>query len=698
MQHLSVGGSGHNWLLVGVVLVLLTSSVTAAEGPQENIDDEVRPGAVAIEPPTVRSIGLEWEIGGDLNRNASVEVYYRQAGSTDWREGLPLFRLHNETVPAENATDPDNANRPPEESAFYYVTPNMFTGSIFDLQPDTSYEVRMRMLDPDGVRGQAEQSVEVRTRPIPRRYGGGDVYHVYPVGWEGLRDEPSFEGLLRAYNYGAEHADWNHAYEPRVRPGDTVMVHAGEYKADRFEYGNYTRNGPGVGGPGYGVPFDGTYLLTGQGTAERPITIMASGDGEVWFDGDGNHMLFNVQVADYHIFDGINIRNTNIAYDAGIKRIAGARGLTIVNSRIEEVGVAVQTDFEGSRDFYIADNTIVGRVSADNLVGWTGAGVWVDRPDWPADLSSFQGIRLYGPGHVVEYNTVERFHDGIALATFGRPGTLPDLQPDPAFIDRLDFDPRYVTGPNSVDIMNNDIRNISDICIEPDGGARNIRILRNRCVNVASTAMRSQPAFGGPHYYIRNLVYHAPRGTTLGASSGSSGQVMYNNTVFGGIGATGSNHHFLNNLVVTAMPGSRMMDMSTFTSYSSSDYNGFVPGANGSTLFRWRSPNGVPQEYDLSRLSVREYDSLVDYQMGTGQDVHSVLLTLDVFVDVVLPDIDNPSALYDGDDFDFSLVSGSSAIDAGLALPGVTDRATGNAPDLGALEVGIQVPHYGRRN
>jgi len=191
----------------------------------------------------------------------------------------------------------------------------------------------------------------------------------------------------------------------------------------------------------------------------------------------------------------------------------------------------------------------------------------------------------------------------------------------------------------------NDLRNISDICIEPDGGARNIRVMRNRCVNVASIAIRSQPAFGGPHYYIRNLVYHAPGGTALNASSGSSGQVMYNNTVFGGIGATGSNHHFLNNLVVTAMPGSRMMEMSTFTSYSSSDYNGFVPGANGSTLFRWRSPNGVPQEYDLSRLSVREYDNLVDYQTGTGQDVHSVLLTLDVFVKVALPDIENPSAL-----------------------------------------------------
>ncbi len=74
------------------------------------------------------------------------------------------------------------------------------------------------------------------------------------------------------------------------------------------------------------------------------------------------------------------------------------------------------------------------------------------------------------------------------------------------------------------------------------------------------------------------------------------------------------------------------------------------------------------------------------------------MLTLGVFVDVALRDIENPSALYDGDDFDFSLVPASIAIDAGVALPGVTDEATGNAPDLGALELGLPVPHYGRRN
>jgi len=36
-------------------------------------------------------------------------------------------------------------------------------------------------------------------------------------------------------------------------------------------------------------------------------------------------------------------------------------------------------------------------------------------------------------------------------------------------------------------------------------------------------------------------------------------------------------------------------------------------------------------------------------------------------------------------------------VDRGLSLPTVTDGFAGRAPDLGALEVGQAVPHYGPR-
>ncbi len=37
----------------------------------------------------------------------------------------------------------------------------------------------------------------------------------------------------------------------------------------------------------------------------------------------------------------------------------------------------------------------------------------------------------------------------------------------------------------------------------------NIRVMRNRCFNAALGAMSPQPIFGGPVYFIRNVVYNA---------------------------------------------------------------------------------------------------------------------------------------------------------------------------------------------
>jgi hypothetical protein len=50
-------------------------------------------GEFIVEPPTLVSLGFEWRISGDDNRNAQVEVTYRQKGEAGWRDALPLLRL-----------------------------------------------------------------------------------------------------------------------------------------------------------------------------------------------------------------------------------------------------------------------------------------------------------------------------------------------------------------------------------------------------------------------------------------------------------------------------------------------------------------------------------------------------------------------------------------------------------------------------
>ena len=180
---------------------------------------------------------------------------------------------------------------------------------------------------------------------------------------------------------GAGTGDWNVVYQRKVGPGDVILVHAGLYKGDRHNYVDPLS-----------TTFDGAYLLTAKGTPERPIVIRAAGDGEVIFDGDGAFRLFDVMAADYHIFDGLTIRNTEVAFWAGVKDVAGAKGLTVRNCRIENVGVGVTTQFAGSKDFYIADNVFLGRDDRHRVLGWANPGALRRASD--QQLLRGQGLRL----------------------------------------------------------------------------------------------------------------------------------------------------------------------------------------------------------------------------------------------------------------------------------------------------------------
>src|SRR2546422_481754 len=83
---------------------------------------KVKAGELVIDPPTLINLGFEWVIEGDENRNAKVEVSYRKQGSGPWKPALPLLRLHGERI---FQTD----------GVFDVVSPNMFAGSILDLEP-----------------------------------------------------------------------------------------------------------------------------------------------------------------------------------------------------------------------------------------------------------------------------------------------------------------------------------------------------------------------------------------------------------------------------------------------------------------------------------------------------------------------------------------------------------------------------------
>jgi len=623
-----------------------------------NAQDTTTAGELVVEPPTLHALGFEWYIDGDDNRNAAVSLEYRESGAQDWQTGLPLLRIQREEMRRVY-------------NAFDYTAPNMFAGSLFDLAPDTEYEVRLTLTDPDNDL-EAMELVQVRTRPVPMPAADGRTFHVYPIGYEGEKQEPAFTGLLNAYYTSANGADWFNAFPPRVQPGDTIMVHAGEYKADRYRYANPT-----------GLLFDGTYRLRQGGTKDKPIAIVAAGDGEVIFDGNGSHVLFDVMAADYLYFEGITIRNTEVGIQAGYKDLAGAEGLVVKNSRFEQVGRGIYTDWSGSKDFYIADNAFIGKSHPDRLEGWIGR-TWQGTPVFPTPVISELAIKVYGSGHVITHNYVANFHDGIDHATYGAPDGNPDI-----IRERM---------PVSIDITNNDITNVDDNCIETDGAMHNVRVLRNRCFNQAHRALSVQPGFSGPVYFIRNVVYHAPESGATKFTANSAGILVYHNTFTTEVLPMGpvGNLHYRNNLILGQGAAEAIFGMETFTAYSSSDYNGFMVKPDADTSFSWTAP-AAGKQVEYGELDKGEYASLAQYSAATGQDSHSVLVDYGIFTNVPALGRDNPQRLYDPAAVDFSLKAGSAAVDAGVRLPNINDGFTGSAPDLGAYERGQPEPHYGPR-
>ncbi|MGH9674454.1 MAG: hypothetical protein ACRD44_14840, partial [Bryobacteraceae bacterium] len=475
-----------------------------------------------------------------------------------------------------------------------------------------------------------------------------------------------FTGIMAAY-YGAGLGDWSVVRERKARPGDTLLVHAGIYKADRLNYVDPLA-----------TPFDGTYTLSLKGTPDKPIVIRAAGDGEVIFDGNGNHRLFDVMASEYHIFEGLTIRNTDIAFFAGQKEVLGAKGLAVRNCRLEDIGIGVTTEYAGSKDFYIADNVFLGRDDRMRLIGWSNPGIYGAHP-----LRSYFAVKVYGSGHVVAHNAIAYFHDGISVSTYGTP------EPE---------DDRKAV---AIDIYNNDIHMCGDDFIETDGGVHNIRVMRNRGVNAAHAGLSAQPVFGGPAYFIRNVMYHVAGGVAFKFSAKPAGLLVYHNTVISEhlVRDPHSNVHFRNNLFLgTDGAGRGIAAFANATAYSSYDYNAYRPNRGARNQYAWFMPRPPAlREYTPGNADWQAFSSLADLRAATGHEAHGLEIDYDVFEGLRPPDGAQRHAVYHAADLDFRLKPAARVVDAGVALPTVNDDFAGRAPDLGAIEAGRPEAIYGPR-
>ena len=529
------------------------------------------------------------------------------------------------------------------------------------------------------------------------------MFHVYPHGFTGQKTEPAFEGLMCAYNEWCAGTDWATSGRPRVRPGDTIVVHAGVYQYNRYEYTNDAA-------VNRTTPLDGTYYLTADGTPEQPIAIVAAGDGDVIFDGNGSYALFDVRAADYTYFEGITFRNAEVAILAGTQFIAGSKGLTVKRSRFERVGAGVFTNYSGSSGFYIADSTFIGRNDPNHLIGWAGD-MWikfrgVDGQIFPPAMASYVAVKLYGPGHVVAHNYIADFHDGINVETYGNPdGSVasgPGIADGPKYPPREYWDRR----PVAIDFYGNYITNSHDNPIEADGSMHNIRVLRNMFINHASHAFCNQPTLGGPVYWIRNIAYHLPAGSTR-LTNGAAGVLFYNNTILSETVAAGtSNTHWRNNLMLGQ--NSRAGDLQRHDVHAVHDVGlqrlppeprraGIVPLECAAR--RRRAPTTTASAtWPSSSTRIRNARAIRRRDRpGPQQRAGRLRRVRERAAARRAGRRHRAEALRRRRTSTSASRPARRPSIAGLPLATVTDGFAGRAPDLGALELGAPLPVYGPR-
>lgn len=312
-------------------------------------DNAARPGEPTLEVPTLVCLGVRCPVAGDANGNATVALDYRRVGETEWRGALPLFRCETAAL----------LRKPAEGVA-------LFAGSVFDLRPDTDYELRLRLTDPDG--GSVTRTLRAHTRAEPQAAPDARIVHVKPGngGGSGTEADP-YLGLDSA--------------QAAAEPGDLMLLHAGVYP--------------------------GTWSVTKSGESGRPIVWRGAGDGESVIDGGGAERALSANGMHHVYFEGLSVRNARwgiVAHEAADLVIRRCHFYDL------ESGFTATRDAPHMLRFFFADNTVDGRCT------------------WPRSkgIEPNEGFELAGEGHVVCYNRIRGCADGISIRE-GQPSSAIDI-------------------------------------------------------------------------------------------------------------------------------------------------------------------------------------------------------------------------------------------------------------------------------
>jgi hypothetical protein len=247
-------------------------------------------GQVIVDPPTLETLGVALPItSGDTNYNAEVLVTFRRVGDAAWKSALPLLRVRPETLSNEDPSP--------------FAVGEQFAGSIFDLTPDTDYEVLLDVRDPDG--GSTTRTVNIRTRPLP--LANPAAPRVVAV---------STLSQLNAAIAGAA-------------PDDVITLADGTYS--------------------------GAITISRSGTAANPIFIRgASRDGTIISAAGAN---YGVTITGSFV----TVENLTIRSSSWGMRIDSPQNVVARRLHLTDVSYGIDGRGGSKRDYYICDNLLEGR-------------------------------------------------------------------------------------------------------------------------------------------------------------------------------------------------------------------------------------------------------------------------------------------------------------------------------------------------
>jgi hypothetical protein len=433
----------------------------------------------------------------------------------------------------------------------------------------------------------------------------------------------------------------------QLQPGDVVQIRNGTYPVDDLRIRRS------------GSPAKPIYI---RGESRTGVLLKSTlGQDVLRFLEASDVIIENLTLVGSHSDSGTAARSRGIVFWSD-ERSSPQRRVTIRQVTIDgvDVGIAAGRPIEQA---LVYDNTLTGNnpwrkeFLESNLT-------WND-----------DGIRVPGQGNAVFNNTLSGFGDSLAIQD----------------------------GVQNVGVhfYRNEIRWSGDDAFEGDYAVRNITLYDNRIHN-SMTLVSFDPVYGGPALVFRNIAVNVGR-SPYKLNNKNTGLLIYNNTVVrtngtrsgAGWGWNQSNNGplvawgYRNNILIYRGTGKLMAMESTGQDPIDFTHNAWFPDAGVS----WTTSGGSFPSVAMARLKLPATRPV--FGGSTHRYEGCVIAESNPFVEDIklgenyLTQITRLSVP--------RLADGSAPRGKGVAIPGITDGFSGNAPDMGAVISGVPLPVWGDR-